>query len=94
MTTIPYFESLGYKAYRNGDHADAHTHWQYAEYLKREKNENKGEMDTGRNRPTRSNVGRRGKSEHHSRKIPKNRKGGNPKTKGIEATQSAKTQED
>lgn len=56
MTTIPYHEALGYKAYRHGDHAEAHTHWQYAEYLKREKNDksqrNTNKLDAKRNRQT------------------------------------------
>lgn len=54
MTTIPYHESLGYRAIEQGE--NPHIHWQYAEYLKREKNDksqrNTNKLDAKRNRQT------------------------------------------
>lgn len=52
MTTIPYHEHLGYRALEQGE--NPHTHWQYSEYLKREKNDksqrNANKLDAKRNR--------------------------------------------
>lgn len=58
MTTIPYHEALGYRAIEQGE--NPHIHWQYAEYLKREKNDKSqrktSKLDAKRNRQTSGNV--------------------------------------
>lgn len=36
---IAYWEALGFKAFRAGDHAEAHRNWQQSEHLKRKDNE-------------------------------------------------------
>lgn len=58
MTTISYYERMGFDAERNNQ--NPHTHWQYAEYLKREKNDksqrNTNKLDAKRNRQTAGDV--------------------------------------
>lgn len=58
MTTIPYHEHLGYRAIEQGE--NPHIHWQYSEYLKREKNDktkrNTNKLDAKRNRQTAGDV--------------------------------------
>lgn len=58
MTTIAYHEHLGYRALEQGE--NPHTNWQYAEYLKRDKNDksqrNTNKLDAKRNRQTAGDV--------------------------------------